>query len=59
MKGLYRKARNGEIPNFTGVSSPYEKPVSPDLEINTEVMSIEDAVTLIIDKMENSSEKEA
>ena len=52
VKGLYRKARNGEIPNFTGVSSPYEKPVSPDLEINTEVMSIEDAVTLIVDKMQ-------
>ena len=52
VKGLYRKARNGEIPNFTGVSSPYEKPVSPDLEIDTEVMSIEDAVTLIVDKMQ-------
>lgn len=52
VKGLYRKARNGEIPNFTGITSPYEVPASPDLMIDTEKMTLEDAVTLIIEKME-------
>ena len=35
-KGLYKKARTGEIPNFTGISDPYEPPVSPELEIKTD-----------------------
>ncbi len=33
-KGLYKKARSGEIPNFTGISSPFERPVSPDLHLD-------------------------
>ena len=36
VKGLYKRARAGEIPDFTGISSPYEKPVNPELAINTE-----------------------
>lgn len=51
VKGLYRKARKGEIPNFTGISSPYEAPKAPDLVINTQEMSIEDAVALIVDRI--------
>ena len=52
MKGLYKKAREGEIPNFTGITSPYEVPAAPDLVINTQEISIEDAVTFIVDKMQ-------
>ena len=43
VKGLYRKARNGEITDFTGISSPFEEPKSPDLSIDTTDMSITDA----------------
>jgi adenylylsulfate kinase-like enzyme len=35
-KGLYMRALAGELPDFTGVSAPYEEPVAPDLEIDTE-----------------------
>jgi bifunctional enzyme CysN/CysC len=48
IKGLYKKARAGEIPNFTGISSPYEEPKAPDLNINTDETSIEDAANQII-----------
>ena len=34
-KGLYSRARRGDIPNFTGISSPYEEPLNPDLTLNT------------------------
>ncbi len=49
VKGLYKKARAGEIKNMTGVSAPYETPENPDIEIKTEEESIEDSVTKIID----------
>lgn len=49
VKGLYKRARKGEIPNFTGVSSPYEAPEHPDMTINTAEVSIEEAVALIIE----------
>lgn len=55
VKGLYRKARNGEIPNFTGVTSPYEVPEMPDMEINTQEISIENAVNAIIEKLEKKA----
>lgn len=51
VKGLYKKARRGEIPNFTGISSPYEAPEAPDVIIDTREMSVEDAVSAIVDKM--------
>ena len=47
-KGLYKKAHNGEISDFTGVSAPYECPTSPDLTIDTEKLSIEDSTTLLM-----------
>lgn len=47
VKGLYKKARQGEIKNFTGISSPYEEPSKPDIEIKTENESIEDSVERI------------
>jgi adenylylsulfate kinase len=48
IKGLYKKARNGFIPDFTGISSPYEKPDNPDIEL-TENNSVEDAVSVIFE----------
>ncbi len=47
-KGLYAKARAGEITNFTGVNAPYEAPVAPDVEIDTTMVSVEEAVSLIM-----------
>ncbi len=47
VKGLYKKARNGEIPNFTGISAPYEVPENADIEIKTEDECIEDAIVKI------------
>lgn len=47
VKGFYKKARNGEIINFTGLSAPYEAPTSPDVTCNTETESIEESVDKI------------
>ncbi|MCI5502612.1 MAG: adenylyl-sulfate kinase [Anaerobutyricum sp.] len=52
VKGLYKKARAGEIPNFTGISSPYEAPEHPDVEIDTSKMSVEECVDVLIQKLE-------
>lgn len=49
VKGLYKKARAGEIENMTGISAPYEAPENPDIEIKTENESIERAVHKIIE----------
>ncbi len=51
-KGLYVKARQGIIPSFTGVSAPYERPEHPDIRIDTTKVSIDDAVTLLIDELD-------
>jgi len=47
-KGLYQKARKGEIPNFTGISSPYEAPKQPEIHILNDKISIEDVTEQII-----------
>ena len=47
VKGLYQKARAGFIPNMTGISSPYEPPQSPELEIDTQSQSIEEWVSTL------------
>ena len=47
-KGLYKKARQGQIPNFTGIDSPYEKPIQPDLEIDTSKKSLNESVKTIL-----------
>lgn len=52
VKGLYKKARKGEIKNFTGIDSPYEPPEEPDLEIRTELESVEDSVNKIFSLLE-------
>jgi bifunctional enzyme CysN/CysC len=48
-KGLYAKARAGEIKGFTGVSSPYEPPQHPELELNTDQLSVEECVAKMLD----------
>ncbi len=50
-KGLYAKARAGEIANFTGIDSPYEAPEAPEIRIDTTVVSAEDAAALIVDEL--------
>ncbi|MCC8197715.1 MAG: adenylyl-sulfate kinase [Tannerellaceae bacterium] len=49
VKGLYAKARRGEIKDFTGISAPFEAPVNPDLAIDTSVLSVEEAVYQLLD----------
>jgi len=51
-KGLYKKARNGDIPHFTGISAPYDVPKSPSFIIDTEQWSIEEAVQKIVQHLE-------
>lgn len=51
IKGLYKKARAGEIAEFTGISSPYEAPTSPELTVNTGTTELEDCVQQVIDEM--------
>jgi len=48
-KGLYRKARAGEIPHFTGVSAPYEPPESPEVVLHTDRLTVAESVTQIVD----------
>ena len=48
VKGLYKKARSGEIKNMTGISAPYEAPLNPVLEVITDGCSIEESVEIII-----------
>ena len=49
VKGLYKRARAGEIKNYTGIDSPYEAPGNPELIINTESESLEESVVKVID----------
>jgi len=51
VKGLYKKARAGEIKDFTGVNAPYEAPDAPDVEIITDGLSIEECVLKIYEKI--------
>lgn len=51
VKGLYKKARLGEIKDFTGISSPYEAPKNPDILIDTSKLRIENSVNLIFEKI--------
>lgn len=51
VKGLYAKARAGEIQNFTGVNAPYEAPMAPDVEVDTTVVSVDEAVVLIMNEI--------
>ncbi len=47
-KGLYAKAKNGEIDNFTGISAPYEEPENPELVVDTRKLSLEESVAKVL-----------
>jgi len=51
-KGLYKKARNGEIPNFTGLFSSYEPPLEPEVHLTTSTLTIEQCVAKLLDYFE-------
>jgi bifunctional enzyme CysN/CysC len=51
VKGLYKKARSGQLKNFTGIDSPYEAPASPEVRVDTTTMSPEEAASLIVDTL--------
>ncbi len=50
-KGLYAKARAGELPGFTGIDDPYEVPITPDLTLDGTTLSVDESATLIIDAL--------
>jgi bifunctional enzyme CysN/CysC len=51
VKGLYKKARAGQLKNFTGVDSPYEAPLSPEIRIDTTQITAEAAADLIVNRI--------
>lgn len=51
VKGMYKKARNGEIAEFTGISSPYEEPKNPELAVNTGTLALDACVQQVIGEM--------
>jgi adenylylsulfate kinase len=51
VKGLYKKARSGEISSFTGISSPFEAPQRPDLVVKTNEHSLEECLTQLLNKI--------
>ena len=51
-KGLYKKARAGEIKNFTGIDDPYEAPLNPEIHLHTDKMTLEEEVSIIIGYLE-------
>lgn len=54
VKGLYKKARTGEIDNFTGISDPYEEPEDPEIKLNTHEETIDESVQNVIDYLEEN-----
>ncbi|MFC3884148.1 adenylyl-sulfate kinase [Bacillus songklensis] len=53
-KGLYKKARAGEIQNFTGVTQPYEEPKNPEIVLDTSVLSVDEALKKLLDFIRES-----
>ena len=54
-KGLYKKARAGEIKNFTGIDDPYEAPGNPEIHLHTDQMTLEEEVEIIVEYMKEKS----
>lgn len=54
-KGLYKKARAGEIKNFTGIDDPYEAPENPEIHLHTDQMTLEEEVEIIVEYMKEKS----
>jgi adenylylsulfate kinase len=53
VKGLYKRARTGEIKSYTGIDSPYEVPLNPELIVDTESESLEESVTKVVDYLKS------
>lgn len=53
-KGLYKKARAGEIKNFTGIDDPYEAPENPEIHLHTDQMTLDEEVAIIIHYLESN-----
>ena len=53
-KGLYKKARAGEIKNFTGIDDPYEAPVNPEIHLKTDEMTVEQEVQIVLDHLQQN-----
>jgi adenylylsulfate kinase len=53
VKGLYAKARAGEIKQFTGIDDPYEAPLNPEVECRTDLEDLDESVAKVISKMED------
>jgi len=51
-KGLYKKARAGEIKNFTGIDDPYESPENAEITLNTDIMTLEEEVEIVLDYLQ-------
>lgn len=58
-KGLYRKARRGELANFTGLDSPYEAPEAPEMRLDTTIVAPEDAAESIVARLREMGTLEA
>jgi adenylylsulfate kinase len=52
VKGLYQKARSGEIKNFTGINDPYEPPLNPEVECRTDLESLEESMSKVLAKLQ-------
>ena len=57
VKGLYEKARSGEIDNFTGISDPYEEPENPEVTIDTTNLTVDEAVQQVLDYLSAEAQK--
>jgi adenylylsulfate kinase len=55
VKGLYKKARAGEIKNYTGIDSPYEAPEKPELVVDSDMLSVDQSVTAVIELLRQRS----
>ncbi|WP_219884786.1 adenylyl-sulfate kinase [Merismopedia glauca] len=53
VKGLYKRARAGEIKSFTGIDDPYEAPINPDVECRTDLETVEESISKILAKLES------
>lgn len=51
VKGLYKKARSGQLKNFTGIDSPYEAPENPEITVDTTTMNAEEAAEIIVNHL--------
>jgi len=58
VKGLYKKARAGELDNFTGIDSPYEKPSNAEITVNTTEMTAKEAARHIVDWLFNLNDSD-